>query len=156
MRCKLLPLLLEWDARQGPVPPPASGVQLILTAIRKLSERGAKAGSKGSATPSAAPTAAAGVGDMIDRNGGMGAATCGGGVWPRYLVVVGRMEAGQGEQEERDYKIDKDWIEGEGLGGRSGNWQEWPPDKCGEHCDRLQRLCNVVPFSLARWWSCVK
>jgi hypothetical protein len=28
-------------------------------------------------------------------------------------VVVERREAGQGEQEERDFNIDKEWIEGD-------------------------------------------
>jgi hypothetical protein len=37
---KLLPLLLEWDVRQGPTAGPSSGVQFRPTGIRKVSGRG--------------------------------------------------------------------------------------------------------------------
>ncbi|KIZ05294.1 putative Flap endonuclease GEN [Monoraphidium neglectum] len=37
VRLKLLPLLLEWDIRCGPVPPPGSGAQLRPVAIKKVS-----------------------------------------------------------------------------------------------------------------------
>ncbi|KAF6255045.1 hypothetical protein COO60DRAFT_252798 [Scenedesmus sp. NREL 46B-D3] len=42
VRLKLLPLLLEWDVRQGPQPGPSSGVQFRPTGIRKVSSKGAK------------------------------------------------------------------------------------------------------------------
>lgn len=41
VRLKLLPLLLEWDVRQGPQPSSSSGVQFVPTSIRKVSTRGA-------------------------------------------------------------------------------------------------------------------
>jgi hypothetical protein len=41
VRLKLLPLLLEWDMRQGPHPGPSSGVQFRPTGIRKVSSKGA-------------------------------------------------------------------------------------------------------------------
>jgi hypothetical protein len=42
VRLKLLPLLLEWDMRQGPRPGPSSGVQFRPTGIRKVSSKGAE------------------------------------------------------------------------------------------------------------------
>ena len=45
VRLKLLPLLLEWDVRQGPAPPPSAGVQFRPSAIKAASKVGAaKAG----------------------------------------------------------------------------------------------------------------
>lgn len=43
VRLKLLPLLLEWDVRQGPRPPPGSGVQFRPSAVRKVSTKGTPA-----------------------------------------------------------------------------------------------------------------
>lgn len=42
VRLKLLPLLLEWDVRQGPQPQPSAGVQFRPTGIRKVSGKGAE------------------------------------------------------------------------------------------------------------------
>jgi hypothetical protein len=42
VRLKLLPLLLEWDMRQGPQPGPSAGVQFRPTGIRKVSSKGAE------------------------------------------------------------------------------------------------------------------
>lgn len=47
VRLKLLPLLLEWDVRQGPQPGPSLGVQFRPTAIKQVSSRGAEGEAKG-------------------------------------------------------------------------------------------------------------
>lgn len=47
VRLKLLPLLLEWDVRQGPRPSSLSGVQFRPTSIRQVSAKGAEDGIKG-------------------------------------------------------------------------------------------------------------
>lgn len=49
VRLKLLPLLLEWDVRQGPTPSPSSCVQLRPVSIRSISKRGGGAGGGGAA-----------------------------------------------------------------------------------------------------------
>lgn len=40
VRLKLLPLLLEWDVRQGPRPAPSAGVQFRPSGVRKVSSKG--------------------------------------------------------------------------------------------------------------------
>ncbi|KAI8470266.1 MAG: hypothetical protein J3K34DRAFT_510633 [Monoraphidium minutum] len=111
VRLKLLPLLLEWDVRCGPAPPPGCGAQLRPAAIKKVS--GAR-----SAKPAAAAAGGGGELDLPPEG------------W-RYVIEVQRVSGGKdgggggegggggGEggggggvdaREEEDLEIDAAWL----------------------------------------------
>ncbi|WIA12096.1 hypothetical protein OEZ85_012172 [Tetradesmus obliquus] len=92
VRLKLLPLLLEWDMRQGPQPSPSSGVQFRPTGIRKVSSKGAE-------DMSSVPAR--------QQQG-----------W-RYVLLVERLQqqrqqtlAADAEQDAEDLAVDLAWIAG--------------------------------------------